>query len=515
MAPQNELETKGSLAIHLLGEVIAEIRQAKLTGSLRGADKEKKWVIYFKNGSIVFAVSNARQARLFEMLLQRKRSENADLKKIPNAANDFEFAAFLQDKGFLTKQECDQLFTEQIRSIIVDALSWEKGDWTFSPFARIRDGLAFAVNEKQLLVDYARCMPVNRVLGRFRSMDESFSLAEIPGIDIPLNPDEGFVLSRATDAPQTASEMLAVAAMDEARAFHVLYTLWIGGLLTRRDWRSAFSEAQIRAIRGAKLELIREATVTVSPKVAAPATPTKSHSLSPQKVPEAKPQPVISLEDYLERVENAPTYYDLLGVNPDADLDDIKRAYFHLAKNFHPDRHHSQESETLRRIQRAFTELAQAHETLKNESTREMYDYRVRKELADREKRGSNAGERNIKLEQAEEHFDRGFSLLMDGEIEAATPFLARAVNYAPNSARYHAYYGKALATDETKQHKAESEMQAAIRLDPKNETFRIMLAEFFVQNNLLKRAEGELNRLLAVFPASREAQQMLQNLKR
>ena len=46
----------------------------------------------------------------------------------------------------------------------------------------------------------------------------------------------------------------------------------------------------------------------------------------------------------------------------------------------------------------------------------------------------------------ASDHFDHGFSLLVDDDIDAALPFLARAVGFAPNNARYHAYYGKALA---------------------------------------------------------------------
>jgi hypothetical protein len=40
------------------------------------------------------------------------------------------------------------------------------------------------------------------------------------------------------------------------------------------------------------------------------------------------------------------------------------------------------------------------------------------------------------------------------------------------------------------------------------------MLAEFFVQHNLPKRAEGELNRLLAIFPDNKEARVLLDSLQ-
>lgn len=140
----------------------------------------------------------------------------------------------------------------------------------------------------------------------------------------------------------------------------------------------------------------------------------------------------------------------------------------------------------------------------------------MRKELAEREKRlaANKAGEHDVRIEQAEQNFERGFSLLMENEHQDALPHIARAVHFAPKNARYHAYYGKALSSDAKQRHKAESEMQSALKLDPNNPTFRILLAEFFIQFNLLKRAEGELTRLLAVFPSNREARELLESLK-
>jgi predicted Zn-dependent protease len=139
----------------------------------------------------------------------------------------------------------------------------------------------------------------------------------------------------------------------------------------------------------------------------------------------------------------------------------------------------------------------------------------MRKELAEREKLRESGGERDLRTEQATEHFDKGFSLLMEAEVERALPFLARAAHFAPKVARFRAYYGKALSADEKQQHKAEGEIQAALRIEPDNATFRIMLAEFFIQNNLLKRAEGELTRLLAKYPTNREARELLETLKK
>jgi curved DNA-binding protein CbpA len=294
-------------------------------------------------------------------------------------------------------------------------------------------------------------------------------------------------------------------------ALHAIYTLWVAGLLVRDNYQRAFSEAQIAAMHDAKVELKRE---TFAP---APKTVERSPAVESQTAPEADAEEIMTVVQYLEQVENAETFYDILGVNPKADEAEIKKGYFRLARNFHPDRYHSQGGELLKRIQNAFTEIAQAHETLKHTETRETYDYRVRKELAEREKLSAAGGDGRevVHQERAAENFDTGFTLLMDGETEHAIPFLARAAHYSPKNARYRAYYGKALATDESQRHKAEAEIQTAIKLDPESPTFRLILAEFFVQFNLRKRAEGELKRLLAILPSNEDAKAMLANLKK
>lgn len=516
MTPQKELEISGNFFTHPFAELVTEIMQARLNGSLRGTDKEKKWVIYFKKGKIVFAVSNARNAKLFDILMRRDRLTKKDLAQIPNFSNDFELTNYLQDNNLLSKVECDQLFAEQIQGIIIDILSWKEGNWSFSSLTRIRDGLDFDINAKQLLIDYVRCLPVDAVLGRFRSLDETFMRSDTPNTEITLVPEEAFVLSRAEETLVAAADLVNIAGMTEERALHVIYTLWTGGLLVRKDWQPAFSESHVSAMKGARLELKREAKLMHTAKHVVETDTAETESKPEAEAPK-EPEVMISVEEYLQRVENAETYYDILDVDINAPIEEIKRSYFRLARNFHPDRYHAEGGETLRRVQQAFTELAQAHETLKNEASREMYDYRMRKEITEREKHraAGTEGERDVKLEQAIEHFDRGFSLLMQGDTERALPFLARAVHFDPKNARFHAYYGKALSTDETQRHKAESEMQAAVRMDPDSPTFRILLAEFFIQHNLLKRAEGELKRLLDIFPSNREALNLLEKLKK
>jgi len=512
MTPQSELESTGNFLAHPFAELLAEIAQSRLNGSLRVSYSEKKCVIYFKHGTVVFAVSNARTSRLFDILLRQKRMTKEEIVAIPDFANDMEFAAHLSDNNILTKADCDKLFADQIKAILVDVLSWPDAVWTFSSLARIRDGLAFEINVPELLIEFARCLPVKTVLDRFRSTEESFARSENSEIGLALSPTDAFILSRSNEGELSAGAIVSVAGMSAGDVFHSIYTLWLGGLLIRKDWQAAFSAEMVGAMHHAKLELKTEAKLARSTAHVHNATVAEPEAETQEPEIEAE----LTVDEYLARIEKAETHYDILGVDTKAEISELKNAYFTLAKMFHPDRFHSAGGDLPKRMQHAFTELAQAHETLKNPETRELYDYRMRKELAEREKyqAAGTDGKEEKREEQAAQNFDAGYALLSQGDHDGALPLFARAVHFVPKNAKYHAYYGKALSFNDKTRHKAESELQAAVKLDPKEAAYRLMLVEFFIQYNLLKRAEGDLNRLLDIAPNNQEAQRLLAELQ-
>src|SRR5688572_32886082 len=108
MTPQPELEIRGNFLTHPFAELLTECRRARLTGSLRVSERDKKCVFYLKSGSLVFAVSNARSSRLFDMLIRRGKFSKEEIAKIPNFSNDFELSAYLQENELLSGLECDR-----------------------------------------------------------------------------------------------------------------------------------------------------------------------------------------------------------------------------------------------------------------------------------------------------------------------------------------------------------------------------------------------------------------------
>ena len=436
----------------------------------------------------------------------------------PHFANDIEFAASLVGGRIVPKQAIDECFTSQMTDIVVDVLEWREGDWTFNPLVRARDGIAHSINAYQILIDYGRCTPAEQVFMRFKSVEESFSIVPERRLSVHLQPHEAFVLARFEGQSLTISELKKQCAMPEGGLFQALYVLWLGGLLVRRDWNSAFSATKVGEILTARVAKVKEATET--DKVSAqPITVQPSAVETPEPEAVKLPEIKLSLAQYLNQIEKAETHYDALGVSTDADSTIVKHHYFSLAKMFHPDRHHRESEAMLKRIQTAFTVLAHAHETLKTPESRDMYNSKMYKEIEAREKRRA-AGQPDFdvadkKGEHGLENFEEGLSMIAEEEYEAAAAYLARAVHYSPQNALYHAYFGMAMSkADDKYRHKAEGELQTAAKLDPKNPKIRMMLVDFLIENKMAKRAEGELKRFLELVPNNKEAMSALNKLK-
>jgi len=62
-------------------------------------------------------------------------------------------------------------------------------------------------------------------------------------------------------------------------------------------------------------------------------------------------------------------YYKILGVNPEADHKEIKKAYYQLAKKYHPDTNKGD-----KKAQKKFQEVSEAYECLSDETKRKQYD---------------------------------------------------------------------------------------------------------------------------------------------
>jgi molecular chaperone DnaJ len=65
-----------------------------------------------------------------------------------------------------------------------------------------------------------------------------------------------------------------------------------------------------------------------------------------------------------------PNYYEIIGVNKDASLAEIKKQYFKLALAKHPDRHVNSTDEVRAKTEAEFKEITNAYDTLSDAAKR-------------------------------------------------------------------------------------------------------------------------------------------------
>ncbi|HEX8178595.1 MAG TPA: DUF4388 domain-containing protein [Pyrinomonadaceae bacterium] len=523
----------GQLSEQPLAELIREIMATGLSGALRLTRERVQAAIYAQAGAIIHARSNLRAHRLMECLRRWEFMTPEQLGAFGDATTtEDEVCAALVSTGVIKPEEWPALRLRQSADVLRPMLLWTDGAWSFEPRARLAEEAAGAVATAELLLEGARRLPAEFAAARLMPEDVLAPVPVapdgLPPAQLSLLPTEAFVLSRV-DAPLTLAELVAISGLPETETRHTAYALALAGLLARKHWPAIFdarTQAQGRANAPAP-----------APAAGAPVAPPASAVTAEQPAAATETDPQAEVAALLARARSA-DYYEVLGVARSAAPGEIKRTYYALAKRFHPDRFRRVVDESERsRVEAAFARIAQAYETLTDERTRSTYDAKLpppsiarpaTHQSAPASPAPSAASDHasaptaaatprapvQDSKENAEESFQQGLAALKQDNYPAATICLATAVRLAPKQARYHAYYGRALAHDPRARHRAEVELQAAIVLDAANANYHVMLAELYQTLGQLRRAETALKRALALDPKHREARRLLDRQK-
>ena len=508
---------KGTLTDQPLAELIREISSRGFSGTLRIEHARAQTAIYFEGGEVVYAASNLRTLRLREYLKKRGILSEKERASQENNLSDLGLAAALRATGKLSQKEMDSLLTILVADILRVALLWTEGAWDFDARARLNDPVRVKVDTANLLREAAQRMPLKFVSRRFRNPGETISRASEVSRMSNFLPAESFVLSRL-DKPTKLEDLVALSGLRELDAHRVIYGLALSGLVKREYWQNAF--------RTEPAKTTEQPSAHVAPEIPASEavqTETRWTSISVEDE---------DVEKFLLRVSQAANFYEIIELPATAGTNEIKEAYYALARRYHPDRFHLKSGTRLHaKISSAFARITQAYETLTDPNARLAYDRAMERSrqfsesVAKQSKAGPSAeatddfefepSASETETGRAEYNFREGFGALQQGRINAAITYLAAASRLAPQEARYRAYYGRALAASEKTRRLAENEIQAAVRLDPANAVFRTMLAELYFELKFHRRAQTEVDRALALDPNNALAHSLLRKLEK
>jgi curved DNA-binding protein CbpA len=501
----------GQLSEQPLAELIREISSKSLSGRLRLEQERVHVVAYFEDGKLVYAASNLRTLRVREYLTKAEVVSEQDLAQFNERVSDTDLLKVLCAQKLLSPAVAEQIQTRLVADVLRRAILWTDGAWEFESRSRLSEQFNLKIDIDALLLEAARRLPAKFAASRFQNPAEIITPLDDPLMNDGLLPAEVFLLSRV-DRPTTVRDLVAVSGLGQEETLGHVYALAIAGLLKRERWPTGF--------RG------EQKTPPPTAKKAVPGPPPPPVEREP--VQDADPQ---DIENFLVRVKNARTHYEVLGVAREISAPELKTVYYQLARLYHPDRFRKSDAALVARIESAFARITQAYDTLHDDPVRAGYDAKLeaRKkvdQIVDAAPRASapapepepvaeNAAEPIVPAaERAATQFKEGVVALEQGQKKVAMALFASAARAVPNEPRYRAFYGQVLAGNEATRRAAEAELSAAIKLDPKNAEYRMMLAELYRDLGLKLRAKGEAERAVAADPNNRKARELLRALK-
>jgi curved DNA-binding protein CbpA len=201
----------------------------------------------------------------------------------------------------------------------------------------------------------------------------------------------------------------------------------------------------------------------------------------------------------------AKTFYQILEVPKSASEEDIKKAYFQMARRFHPDRfdrtvaaaHKSQ-------IDEVFDTITNAYRVLSNGDKRKAYDSEVAAGVQE---------EVQDSVKKAEIKFRQGKTLFGMERFDDAMAFLDEAVRLRRDKADYYLLLAMVESKVPSYLRKAEADFLKAISLEPWNPEGYVGLGVLYKSEGLQTKAIRQFEKALEADPEHAKARQELQDM--
>jgi curved DNA-binding protein CbpA len=189
-------------------------------------------------------------------------------------------------------------------------------------------------------------------------------------------------------------------------------------------------------------------------------------------------------------------YYDLLEIESDASSSDIKRSYYRLARDLHPDKHRGLPEDVHAKLSEIFSHMNDAYNTLGDPEKRNEYDRspsKVRREMTS-------------SIDLAQEKFAEGKVAFKKKNYEEAVELFGAAAYTEDSVADYHYYLGLALLKQDRLKD-AENSLRRAHLIDTDNDEILVELGHIYLKLGFNLRAKGNFEKALKLNPDNQQAQ--------
>lgn len=535
---------RGNLRDTPFAVLLAELYRDKVDGALLLKKDKLKKIVFTKNGYPVFVKSNLLNECLGKVMVREKmisdRECEESITKMKEAGR--QQGTVLIEMGCISPHNLQYALQLQLEVKLYDLFGWEDGEFQFNPKSSVPP-VTVSLDASTAAVIYEGIRRKYKLDRLREALDDQLDFYVVPHPDpmfrfqdMDLDEDEEAFVERLR-GDRTLREILDLG-LDKERVYRIVYALFCAGMITLEPEPSAEASECVQDSDSAPPAdaASLEQEETASPGSASvPATGQAADGPPPVPPPvreRAKgrlaehggvPVPVLSAgespgaklspeerslrEELAERAVEMKKqdYFEVLGVSKNASKAEIKKAYFALAKQYHPDRMSGTASAEIRNLaDEIFNIISSAHDVLADDARRDMY----MDEISHGTKR--DVSSEVSKILSAEGLFQKGEIALRKREYEQARNMFAEAVDLCPDEGEFHAYLGWAMFQSDPKNEEtvrsARDQLNQAISLNSKVDKAYLFLGYIYKAMNYREMAEHEFEKAIQCNPDCTEA---------
>jgi len=487
-----ERPSTGSIKDVSLVKILVYLNRNRKTGTLSLVTPVFTKKIYIAAGDAIFASSTYTDDRLGEMLLKADKItvEQYDRSVEILKSSKKRQGAILVELGYLTPKDLFWGVKYQVKEIIHSMFQLEDATYEFTEGDILtQEVITLKMSMGNLIYEgikrienwtrIRREMPDTSLV--IRLSNDPLSLFQ----DIELSSQDKKILAMV-NGTKSIKEIIEGSWMGSFEALKILYVLWSLGILEQ------ISELPSEARAGEKAKEVREEDVV---------------SLDDILQPLAEEE-----ESFLKRVDaiysrlGSAGLHELLEVGKEADSDIVKKNYYHLAKEFHPDRYFAIADASLKtRLTAIFDAVTEAYNILKDEKRRKNYFRSL----------GVSRKTEHAAPPEAEAEFRKGVDAFKRKNIPEAVDHFKRAAKSMPKSAQYWNYLSLAYSKMPDKIKEAEEALLTAIKIDPRNADYYANLGLIYIKGGIKKKAHSCFEKALEIDAGNEKAMRGLRQISK
>jgi len=430
----------------------------KRTGRLVYRRAEILKYFFFQKGSLIQVKTNQPDERLGEVLYKLERipkdaHERMDDYIEPNK----NLGDVLKSRGVISEEDLAEALAHQLRETVLNVFPFFDAEFAFQE----HEGFTGEVDESRvsvpLLIDYG----IRRMQGHpllQASMSHKIPVLGRKTYAYLLTVDEKEILEKV-NGKDTAEIILRTLTLPPDLFWKSLYLFYCLGII---DF-----EGEAQGARPDEKTRMR--------------VPDASRKDLPQQAAD-----VLAFRDTLGSM----TFYQILDIPKTATEEDIKKAYFQMARRFHPDRFERKiAAEFKAQIDEVFDGITNAYRVLSNKESRRVYDA----------KSGSMATQEDAQeaFRKADIKFRQGKTLYGQGRFDEAIAYLEESVRIRKNKGDYFLLLAMVESKVPAYIKKAEQDFQKAIQLEPWNPEGYLGLGMLYKDAGLQTKAIKQFEKAL------------------